>query len=200
AKSFGLVRAELQVLHSIPPAYAQGMYATPSRHGVLMRFSSTSGHLGTDAELGPGLGCALKIFDVDGAKLMDEEPDTTTFDLVLKNNAFFIVNTAKHYLATQSVVNDVPAYLARGSAGFNDLLSDFLTGRGTFERSDWAWEELFAFVKQATQTPLRNPLLSTFSTMAAVRHGDYVAKLRIAPGADSAARVIHRTLDLHSRP
>ena len=87
AKSYGLVKAELRVLHNVPAAYAQGIYAKPRRHGVLMRFSSSSGHLGTDAELGPGLGCAMKIFDVDGPKLMDEEPDARTFDLVLKNNA-----------------------------------------------------------------------------------------------------------------
>jgi hypothetical protein len=34
----------------------------------LIRFSRTSGHLGTDAQLGPGLGFAIKIFDVDGPK------------------------------------------------------------------------------------------------------------------------------------
>jgi hypothetical protein len=36
--------------------------------------------------------------------------------------------------------------------------------------------------------------------MAAVRHGDYVAKLRVAPAADSAAHAIHRELDLTSGP
>ena len=39
---------------------------------------------------------------------------------------------------------------------------------------------MFAFVK-AAQTPVRNPLLSTYWSMAAVRHGDYVAKVRVAP-------------------
>jgi hypothetical protein len=36
--------------------------------------------------------------------------------------------------------------------------------------------------------------------MAAVRHGDYVAKVRLAPAAEGAGRVIHRELDLESRP
>ena len=36
--------------------------------------------------------------------------------------------------------------------------------------------------------------------MAAVRHGDYVAKIRVAPAADSAAHAIHRELDLTGRP
>ena len=45
-------------------------------------------------------------------------------------------------------------------------------------RSDWAWEELFAFLK-AAQKPVRNALQTTYWSMAAVRHGDYVAKFRV---------------------
>jgi hypothetical protein len=200
AKSFGLVKAEVQILHNVPPTYAQGIYATPGRHDALIRFSSASGHLGPDAQLGPALGCAIKIFDVHGPKLVEGEPDSTTFDLVLKNNPIFIANTAKHYLLSQEIANDAPSYLARGKPGFHELLTDFLTGKGTRERSDWAWDELFAFVKIATQTPVRNPLLTNYWTMAAVRHGDYVAKVRVAPVPGSDALVIHRELDLTSRP
>ncbi|MFD3441676.1 catalase family protein [Streptomyces sp. NPDC058685] len=200
AKSFGLVKAEVQILHNVPPAYAQGIYAEPGQHGALMRFSSTSGHLGTDVQLGPGLGCAIKIFDVPGSKLVEDEPDATTFDLVLKNNTTFIANTARHYLLTEDVVNNLPDYLARGKAGFKELLADFLTGKGSLEQSDWAWDELFAFVRAATQTPLRNPLLSTFSTMGAILHGDYIGKVRIAPAPHNASHVIHHELDLKSRP
>jgi hypothetical protein len=47
---------------------------------------------------------------------------------------------------------------------------------------------------------VRNPLLSTFWTMGAVRHGDYVAKVRVAPAAENAAHVIHRDLDITSAP
>jgi hypothetical protein len=102
-------------------------------------------------------------------------------------------------MVLQEVGNDSAKYLARGKAGFRELLTDLLTGKGTFEQSDWAWEEMFAFVK-AAQTPVRNPLLSTYWTMAAVRHGDYVAKVRVAPAADSAAHAVHQELDLTSGP
>ena len=107
AKSFGLVKAEVKILADVPAAYARGIYAQPGRHGALIRFSSTSSHLGTDAQLGPGLGIAMKIFDVAGPKLVEDEPDSTTFDLVLKNNPIFIANTAKHYLFIEEIVNDL---------------------------------------------------------------------------------------------
>jgi hypothetical protein len=200
AKTIGFVRAEVEIVGDAPAPYAQGIYANPGRHDALIRFSSASNHLGPDALLGPVLGFAIKIFDVPGTKLVDDEPDSTTFDLVLKNNPTFIANTAEHYLFIQEIGDRAGDYLARGRAGFRDLLTDLLTGKGTLQQEDWAWEELFAFVKAATQTPVRNPLLNTYWTMAAVRHGDYVAKARVAPTADSAEKAIHHQLDLTSGP
>jgi hypothetical protein len=199
AKTLGVARAEVEILGNALAPYAQGIYARPGRHDALIRFSSASNHLGPDAQLGPVLGFAIKIFGIDGTKLVDEEPDSATFDLVLKNNPVFVSSTAKHYLVLQEVGNDSIKYLARGKTGFRDLLTDLLTGRGTFEQPDWAWEEMFAFVK-AAQLPVRNPVVSAYWTMGAVRHGDYIAKLRVAPVADSAAHVIRRELDLRSGP
>jgi hypothetical protein len=184
----------------VPAAYAKGVYAEPGHHGALLRFSSSSGHMGADVQLGAGQGLAIKLFDVDGPKLVDDEPDSTTFDLVLKNNPIFIANTARHYLFIEEIADNAAEYLAGGKAGYRDLLTDLLTGKGTLEQSEWAWEELFAFVRVATQTPVSNPLLTTFWTMAAVRHGDYVAKIRVAPAAESATHAIHRELDLTSGP
>jgi hypothetical protein len=118
---------------------------------------------------------------------------------VLKNNPIFLANTAKHYLFIQEIVDNAPSYLARGKAGFRELLTAFLTGNGTLEQSVWAWDELFAFVRLA-QTPASNPLLTPYWTMGALRHGDYVAKVRVAPDAESAAQAIHRELNLTSGP
>jgi hypothetical protein len=119
---------------------------------------------------------------------------------VLENNPIFVASTAKHYLFIQEIVNDLPHYLARGKAGFHELLADFLTGRGTLEQPDWAWEEVLAFVRVATQTPVRNPLLTTYWSMGAVRHGYYIAKIRVAPAAESATQLIHADLDLTGGP
>jgi hypothetical protein len=68
AKTIGVVRAEVEILRHAPSPYAQGIYAKPGRHDALIRFSSASNHLGPDALLGPVLGFAIKIFDVDGIR------------------------------------------------------------------------------------------------------------------------------------
>jgi hypothetical protein len=198
AKTLGVVRAQVEMLGDVAAPYAQGIYAGTSRHDAVIRFSSASNHLGPDAVLGPVLGCAVKIFDVPGGKLIEDEPDSSTFDLVLKNNPNFVASTAKHYVVLQEIGNDSGKYLTRGKDGFRDLMTDLLTGKGTFEQKDWAWEEVFAFVKAATRTPLRNPLLNTYWTMAAVRHGDYIAKIRVAAAPENAEHVTHHEVDLKS--
>ena len=198
AKTLGVLRAEVELTGDAPEPYAQGIYAKAGRHDALIRFSSASNHLGPDSALGPVLGFAIKIFDVEGTKLVDDEPDSATFDLVLKNSPTFVANTARHYLFIQEVGDQVPEYLKRGEAGFRQLLNDFLTGKGTLGQDDWAWEELFTFVKTATQTPVRNPLLNNYWTMAAVRHGDYIAKVRVAATAENAGKVVHHQVDLNS--
>ena len=53
AKAIGVVKAEVEILHDVPEAYAQGIYAKPGRHGALIRFSSAASHLRPDAQLGP---------------------------------------------------------------------------------------------------------------------------------------------------
>jgi hypothetical protein len=162
AKTIGVVRAKVEILGDAPPAYAQGIYATAGGHDALIRFTKASNHLGPDAQLGPVLGFAIKIFDIDGTKLVDDEPDSATFDLVLKSNPTFIANSAKHYLFIQEIGDQVADYLGCARAGFHELLADLVTGKGALEQEDWAWQELFAFVKAATQTPVRNPFTEAF--------------------------------------
>ena len=65
-------------------ATATGWWRWPANGCAFIRFSSASNHLGPDAVLGPVLGFAIKIFDVEGSEL-DEEPGSNTYDLVLKN-------------------------------------------------------------------------------------------------------------------
>jgi hypothetical protein len=51
---------------------------------------------------------------------------------------------------------------------------------------------------QLAQIPFVNLLLSTYWSMGAVRHGHYVAKVRVAPVQAFADRVVSRKLDVNS--
>jgi hypothetical protein len=194
AKGYGVVRGEVEILDGLPAEYAQGIYATPGVHDALVRFSNGSPHAGADARLGTAIGLALKMFDIDGPTLLDDEPDTRTFDYANINGPIFFCNTVDHYLFIQELFLEAPTYFAQGRPGAHRFFSDFVTGKGTLDQENWAWDELLAMMK-LKQIPSVNVLLSNYWTMGAVRHGDYIAKIRIAPDPVSADAVVRRTID-----
>src|SRR6476661_5260678 len=89
AKGYGLARAEVEILADLPPEYAQGIYARPGKHEAMVRFSNGQPHVGIDRVLGAVCGIGLKIFGIDGPKLLDDEPDSSTFDYAMINFPIF---------------------------------------------------------------------------------------------------------------
>jgi len=201
AKGYGLARAEVEILAGTPPEYAQGIYATPGRHEAVIRFSNGSPHTGADALLGTALGMGLKIFGIKGPTLLEDEPESGTFDYAMINHPVFFSNTIEHYRYIQnqflrprhapSSVKESPDVVR---ARLHQGLFDFLTGCGNLPPEKWAWEPLLALLS-ARGKPIVNLLLCTYWTMAAVRHGDYIAKVRVTPTQASAAGVVRRTID-----
>jgi len=164
AKGYGLVRAEVDIPDRLATEYAQGIYAKPGRHDALIRFSNGSPHAGADARLGGATGLALKIFGIDGSMLLEDEPDTRTFDYANINAPIFFCNTIEHYLFIQELFIEAPLYFAQGAPGRHRFFRDFVTGKETLEQDQWAWDELFAFLTVAQSRPI-NVLLSTYWTM-----------------------------------
>ena len=130
---------------------------------------------------------------------LEDESDASTFDYNTINMPVFFCNTVSHYLFIQQLFTDAPSYFARGKAGIHQLLTEYLTGKGTLAKEDWAWDELLAFLGMARLPPL-NVLLSTYWTMGAVRHGDHIAKVRFAPALASADAVEQRVIDVAADP
>jgi hypothetical protein len=203
AKGYGLARAEIEILADIPPEYAQGIYARPGRHEAMVRFSNGQPHFSVDKVLGAVCGIGLKIFGIEGKKLLEDESDSTTFDYAMINYPIFFANTVEHYIFVLKVGAQATApppateLPQERRARIGRFLHDFVTGMGTLEPESWAWEELAA-IAQFAQIPFVNLLLSSYHTMGAVRHGDYVAKLRVAPVKEFADRVVQRALDPNS--
>ena len=202
-KGHGLARGEVEILKGLPTAYAQGIYAKPGVHEAMIRFSNGTSHIGADRFLPAGSGIGLKIFGIEGKTLLDDEPDSHTFDYAMINYPIFFVNTVEHYVFIQRLFanigvipppNELPE---ERRAKMHRFLHDWVTGNGTLAPEEWAWEELAAFV-QFAQIPFVNLLLSTYWSMGAVRHGDYIAKVRVAPVQAFADRVVQRKLDVNS--
>lgn len=201
AKGYGLARGEVEILADLPAEYAQGIYARPGRHEALVRFSNGSPHIGSDTLLGTALGMGLKIFGIEGQTLLEDEPDSGTFDYAMINHPVFFSNTVEHYMLIQPLFLRARQTPSSGTespqvarARLHQGLYNFLTGFGKLPPEQWAWEPLFVLLG-ARGKPIVNLLLCTYWTMGAVRHGDYVAKVRVAPTEASAAGIDRRNID-----
>jgi hypothetical protein len=204
AKGYGLARGEVEILDGVPAEYAQGIYARPGRHEAMVRFSNGSHQTGADALLGNVCGLGLKLFGIDGPTLLEDEPDSHTFDYAMMNYPIFFANTVEHYVFIHELVLfagpppcDETPEMARARS--HQFLHDFLTGMGKLPPERWAWDELGAFLALAHVKP-ENLLLSTYWTRGAVRHGAYIAKVRVAPVQEYADRVVWRVFDPANAP
>jgi hypothetical protein len=169
----------------------------------MVRFSNGQPHVAADAFLGAVCGIGLKIFDIDGPTLLDDEPDSRTFDYAMINAPIFFANTVEHYAFIQHLMLGLPRIPPANPSrqdrrvAIHRFLHAWVTGMDSLPPEEWAWEELAALLTVAQVKPV-NLLLSTYWTMGAVRHGDYMAKVRVAPAKELADRVTQRALDLTS--
>jgi hypothetical protein len=143
-----------------------------------VRFSNGLGHLGADARLGSGCGMAIKLFGIPGASASDE-PAAGTMDYNLINHPVFFANSARDYITSARLFNELPDAL-RDPARRSAFLHAFVTRDGALPPEKWLWDELFALMGLTTK-PLPNLLYTAFWSMGAVRHGAYVAKIRTLP-------------------
>ena len=95
AKSHGVLDGELSVEAGLPPELAQGLFATPGTHKVLIRMSTNAGDVLPDAISLPR-GLAMKVFDVTGERLPGSEG--TAQDFIMINGKVFIAPTAEKFL------------------------------------------------------------------------------------------------------
>ena len=171
AKSHGLLKATLKVHASLPEPLAQGLFAAPGEYGTILRFSTNPGDILADSVSTPR-GIAMKVVGVNGA-MLPENAGQFTQDFVLVNSKTFPAPDAEHFLKLQKVIvanaNDPEIFKKAVSAsarGINAVLG--LVG-----------------VESDALTQLGHPgthiLGETFASCAAIRYGNYVAKIAVVP-------------------
>ena len=191
AKSYGLLRARIAVVDGLPPEYAQGIFASSAEYEAVVRFSNGLAHVRPDALLGTGCGMGIKMFGVPGPSLLEDERDAGTFDYAFINAPIFFCNTIRDYRHVS--FKSLPDALV-DPVGRQSWLHQFLTDGGTLPPEQWLWDELLAFLSNL-HIPWQNLLSYTYWSMGAVRHGDYIAKVRSRPTATSLEQIRHRDVN-----
>ena len=172
AKAHGVVHGELQVLDSLPPELAQGMFAKPATYPVAMRFSTLPGDILDDSVSTPR-GLAVKVIGVEGARLPGSETDTTQ-DFIMVNGPAFSAPTAAKFLGNLKML-----------AATTDKAEGLKKAASAIARSTEAMIEAFGG-KSPTITTMGGQkqthiLGETFYSQVPILYGEYVAKFSMSP-------------------
>ena len=190
AKSHGLLTGRLDVLAGLPPHLAQGAFAVPGGHDVVLRLSTNPGDILDDSVSTPR-GLAIKIMDVAGARLPDAAG--TTQDFVMANAPAFIAPDAKSFLRSLKLLaatTDTPQIFKKAFSaalrGVESVLETFGTKSAT--------------VISLGGHPETHILGETFYTQVPLRWGDHVAKVAVAPVSPELTALTGAALDVNGKP
>jgi len=188
AKSHGVLVGTLNVVPDLSSALAQGLFAQAGAHPVIMRFSPNPGDMLADNVSSPR-GLAIKVLNVDGSKVANHNGETTQDFVCINANAFtapdpkgFLeqIKTFDKNLDTPESVKHAVSVAARAT---NAVLKAVNLPSATLEGIG------------ASATHI---LGESFSTVAPLRYGEYVAKVGVAPGSDNLKRLTGEAVDLGS--
>ncbi|WP_144142178.1 catalase family protein [Paraburkholderia sp. BCC1884] len=191
AKSHGLLDGELTVLDNLPPELAQGIFARPGTHKVVMRLSTNPGDILDDSVSTPR-GLAIKIADVEGARLPGSEAQTTQ-DFVMINAPAFTVATPKAFLSTLKLLAKTTDRAPTGKK----VLSAVLRGA---EKVVEAVGGESGTLKSLGGHPETHILGETFYTGVPFLYGQYFAKLSVAPVSAELTALTDAPLDVNGHP
>lgn len=191
AKSHGLLDGELTVFADLPAELSQGVFARPGSHKVVMRLSTNPGDILDDSVSTPR-GLALKIADVEGARLPGSDAETTQ-DFVMINAPAFTAATPKAFLSNLKLLAKTTDRAPTGKK----VLSAVLRGA---EKVVEAVGGESGTLKSLGGHPETHILGETFFTAVPFLYGRYFAKLSVVPVSAELTALTDAPLDINGHP
>ncbi|WP_370638490.1 catalase family protein [Aurantimonas sp. VKM B-3413] len=171
AKSHGILHGKMTIAPDLPPELAQGLFAGPGEHDVVIRLSTNAGDILPDAVALPR-GLALKVLDVDGARL--EGAEGRTQDFVMVNAPVFQAKSPKAFHANLKLLAGTTDRLEGAKVALSSVLQGVNKALETVGLDSPA-------VKSLGGAPNVDPLGETYYSTTPFRYGDYVAKFQLVP-------------------
>jgi hypothetical protein len=179
AKGQGFLKGELTVYDGLPEHLRQGIFATPRSYQIIVRLSTALGDIRSDRIRVPR-GMAIKVLGAQGPKAL---PDDTS-----ANQDFLLVNHMTYF-------SDAAAYQRlQRTFEVQPFLPDFLLSTiGLGARAfKWVCDRIGIATPMSLQGLAdagNNILGETFHSEAAIRFGDYVARIRAVPLSEPLRRL-----------
>ncbi len=179
AKGQGYLKGDLTIYDDLPNHLRQGMFATARSYPIIIRLSTAFGDIRSDRIRVPR-GMAIKVLGVDGTKALPED-NSANQDLLLVNHKNYFSDAAS-YLKIQRKFELQPRTpdIVLRSLGF--------LARG-FKKASGCIGFALPMGVDAVADAGDNILGESFYSQAAIRFGDYIARLCAAPVSESVLQL-----------
>ena len=97
-KAHGCPKAEFRVYPNIPPELRHGVFEPGKTYEAVVRFSNGNGDPTIPDIEGDARGMAIKLFGVQGQKLLDVERQAQTQDFIMINHPVFMIDDPAEYV------------------------------------------------------------------------------------------------------
>jgi hypothetical protein len=188
AKSHGILRGELHVYPNLPEHLAQGMFREAKTYPVIIRLSTSPGAIQPDSQ--PAVkGLALKIIGVAGKKFLTEEADAVTQDFLMVNDTIIPTGDVKSYHDMQLKLEK----MVHGPEFIQTVVNEAAVLADKVLEAVGSKQEVPVVVQAHPNTHI---LGETYTTLGAIRYGDYVAKVGVAPLSDNVKALAGKEMDV----
>jgi hypothetical protein len=164
-KHHGCVRANFQVDPGLPADLRHGIFAEPRTFPAWIRFSNGAPHVRPDNRRDQR-GMAIKLMEVPGVKVLDDERDAPTQDFVLASYPRFFIRSIADYVRFSRAASKKPAFRVLG----------YFFGVNPF-----AWKLHEFRTLAASLQPADNPLSLRYWSQTPYRLGPHVVKYSASP-------------------
>jgi hypothetical protein len=164
-KHHGCVRAMFEVDPGLLTDLRHGIFREPRCFPAWIRFSNGSPHMQPDRRRDQR-GMAIKLMDVPGVKVLDDERDAPTQDFVLASFPRFFIRSIADYVTFSRAAIKKPAFRVLG----------YFFGLNPFA---WKLHEFRALVTSLQHAD--NPLRLRYWSQTPYRLGPHVVKYSAAP-------------------
>jgi catalase len=179
-KHHGCVRAEFRIDQDVPADLRHGIFADVRAFPAWIRFSNGSPRAQPDSRRDQR-GMAIKLMEVPGPKVLEDERDAPTQDFVLANYPRFFIKSISDYVEFARAAAKQPPFRVLGFfLGWNPIR--------------WKLHELGALVSSLQHAD--SPLAMRYWSQTPYRLGPHAVKYSarpIASPADASQHVVNRT-------
>ncbi|MFY0732472.1 catalase family protein [Pseudomonas sp. NFX15] len=169
AKAHGCVKAEVQVLPELASDLRQGVFSEPGKTWqATMRLSNGNAYPQFDS-IRDARGMAIKLYEVPGKQLLDDQPGRAEQDFVMFSHPNFFVSNVAEYRQNVAAQADGKKMMA------------FFPG---WDPRSWHVRHLFIALATLSPAP-SSPTQTTYFSVSPYKFGDANAKFRVTPDPDS---------------